>query len=177
MHTVVIFLKSNEQAGNDLQQNTRFSVQGTYLELYTWYPHENSDRCNPIEGTVPVKAFTGPNLSDIRRSDIFRGYIDKNFHTCPLKVYVRQFPPLMYPPKLVRYNDSYIQTVYEEGMEIEMLKIIGNALNMSLDIANFKDVLGIMIAAGGTEVEEIKGQTFIFVRRFPAVIPEIDNFC
>jgi len=115
IHTVVVFLKSNKQAGNDLQQNTTFSVQDKYLELHTWYPYENSERCNPTEGTVPVKVFTVRNLSDIRRSDIFRRYINKNFHTCPFKVYVRTMFPLVYRPKLVRYNDSYSQTVYEEG--------------------------------------------------------------
>jgi len=36
-----------------------------------------------------------------------------------------------------------------------MLKVIGNVLNMSLDIANFEEVQGFMIAAGDTEVEEI----------------------
>jgi hypothetical protein len=59
----------------------------------------------------------------------------------------------VYPPQLVRYNDSYNQTEHDEGFEIEMLKVIGNALNMSLDIASVGEVLGIVIAAGGKEVE------------------------
>ena len=57
-----------------------------------------------------------------------------------------------------------------------MLKVIGNVLNMSLDIANFEEVQGFMIAAGDTEVEEIKGQPFIFVGWTPAVIFQMDNF-
>jgi hypothetical protein len=32
------------------------------------------------------------NLSDIRRSDIFRGKLVKNFHGCPIQVNVREFP-------------------------------------------------------------------------------------
>ena len=43
MKAAALFLKSNEQAGNDLQQNTNEPTQGTYVELHTWYPHENSD--------------------------------------------------------------------------------------------------------------------------------------
>ena len=78
MNTAVIFLKSNEHTGNDLQQDTNDAAQGTYLQLHTWYPYENSDRCIPNEVTVPVKVFTVRNLSDIRRRDIFRGHIDKN---------------------------------------------------------------------------------------------------
>jgi len=39
-------------------------------------------------------------------------------------------------PKRVRKNSSGYQDVYEDGMEIEMLKIIGNSLNLSLDIGS-----------------------------------------
>jgi hypothetical protein len=52
----VLFLNSNEHAGSDLQHTTE-SAQCTYLKLHTWYPYENSDRCNPSQGTVPVKVF------------------------------------------------------------------------------------------------------------------------
>ena len=38
MNATVIFLKSNVQAGNDMQQNTTDSSQGTYLEPRTWCP-------------------------------------------------------------------------------------------------------------------------------------------
>jgi len=113
MDAAVLFLNSNERAGNDLQQNTTGSAQGTYLELHTWYPYENSADCNPADGTVPAKVFTVRNLSNITRSDIIRGYIDKNFHTCPFKVYLRTMFLLVYPPKLVQY-DLYNQTVHDE---------------------------------------------------------------
>ena len=134
MNSTVLFLRSNEQVGIYIQGNATDSTQGTCLELHTWYPYENSDRCNPTKGSEPVKVFTVRNGSDIRRSDIFRGYNYKNFQGCPFKVFVREIFPLVYPPKHVRFNDSHNQTVYEEGMEIEMLKLIGIALNMSLDI-------------------------------------------
>jgi hypothetical protein len=101
-----------------MQGNPVDSPQGTYLELHTWYPYENSNRCNPAEGTVPVKVFTVRNSKDIRRSDIFTGHNVKNFQVCPFKVYVRKMIPLVYPPKYVPYNDTHNQTVYEEGMEI-----------------------------------------------------------
>jgi len=133
-NAAVLFLKSNEHAGSDLQQNTNYSTQGTYLELYTWYPYENSHRCNPEEGTVPVKVFTVRNLSDIRRSDIFRGNVGKKLHGCALNVHVEIKPPSVYPPKRIWYNNSGYQNVYEDGIEIELLGIIGNALNMTLDI-------------------------------------------
>jgi len=96
-NVVVLFLKSNEQAGKDLQQNTTNSTQGTYLELHTWYHYENSDRCNPDEGTVPVKVFNVRNVNDFRRSDIFRGYYDRNFRGSPINVYIRELPLSVYP--------------------------------------------------------------------------------
>ena len=43
MNDVVLFLKSNEHNGVYMQGNTTDSEQGTYFELHTWYPYENSD--------------------------------------------------------------------------------------------------------------------------------------
>ena len=128
MNAAVLLLKSNKLAGNDLQQNTTVSAQDTYVELHTWYPYGNSDRCYSPEGTELAKVFTVRNLSDIRRHNIYTGYIDNNFHTCSFTVYVRTMSPLVHPPKLVRYNDSYNQTVHEDGFEREMIKVIGNSL-------------------------------------------------
>jgi hypothetical protein len=176
MYAAVIFLKSNEHGVLYMQGNTTDSTQGTYLELHTWYPYENSDRCNPTEGTVPVKVFTVRNSTDIRGSDLYRRYNDRNFHGCPFKVFVRELSPLVYPPKHVPYNDSYNQTVYEEGMEIEMLKLIGNALNMSFNIEKFTDAVLFRRAGNKEIVKELKGQPFIFVGWFPGVNPAFDNF-
>ena len=131
-NAAVLFLKSNEHAANDLQQNTTNSTQGTYLELHTWYPYENSDRCNPEEGTVPVKVFTFRNLSDISSRDIFRAHYAKNLHGCPLNVHVEINPPSVFPPKRIWYNNSGYQNVYANGIEIELIRIIGNSLNMTI---------------------------------------------
>jgi hypothetical protein len=68
MNAAVLFLKSNENGGNDLQQNTTDSAQGPYVELHTWNPFENSDRCIPAKGTVRVKVFIVRNLSDFRKT-------------------------------------------------------------------------------------------------------------
>jgi len=65
MNATVLFLKSNEHGGIYMQGNTIDSAQGTYLELHTWYPYENSDSCNAAEGNVHVKVFTVHNLSDM----------------------------------------------------------------------------------------------------------------
>ena len=133
-NAIVLFQKSNEHAGNDLQQNTTDSTQDTYLELHTWYPYENSERCNPAEGTVPVKVFTVRNVSDIRRRDIFRGNFGKNLHGCALNVHVEIKPPSVFSPKRILFNNSSYRDVYEDGTEIELLRIIGSALNVMVDI-------------------------------------------
>jgi hypothetical protein len=175
MNAAVLFLKSKEHGGIYMQENTTDSAQGTYLEVHTWHPYENSDRCSPTEGNVPVKVFTVRNVSDIRGSDIFRGY-DKNFQGCPFKVYVREMYPLVYPPKHFPYNDSYNQRVYEEGMEIEMLKVIGISLNMSLDIAGYEEYSSFVSTGNGNNFEVPKDQPFIFVGWYPGVNPAYDNF-
>jgi hypothetical protein len=134
INVIVLFLRSNEHSGNDLQQNTTDSAQGTYLELHTWYPYENSKRCNPAQGTVPVKVLTVRDFGEIRKRDIFKKYFGKNLHGCPLNVHVEIKPPFVYPPKIIWEKESGYQDVYEDGMEIDLLKMIGYSLNMSLDI-------------------------------------------
>ena len=127
-NAAVPFLKSNEHAGNHLQQNTTVSAQGTHLELHTWYPYENSERCNPAKGTVLVKVFTVRNLSDIRRSDVFKRHFYKNLQGCPVSLYLDITPPpkLVNPPKRFLYKDSAYQDVYKDGWDIKLLRIIRN---------------------------------------------------
>ena len=138
------------------KKNTIDSAQGTYLELHTWYPYENSERCNPAEGTVPVKVFTVRHLCvkvftvrhlcvkvftvrhlcvkvftvrhlcDITINEIFKAYYVKHWQGCHLNVYVELKPPFVYPHKHIRYNDTSYQNWYKEGCEIELLQIIRN---------------------------------------------------
>jgi hypothetical protein len=129
------FLKSNKYSGKDLKQNATDSAQGTYLELHTWYPYENSDRCNPTEGTVPVKVFTVRNLSDIRRSDIFRGYIEETFHGCSTNVYVKEFSLILYSTRHIWYNDKK-DSINATESKVELVKVIRKALNMTPHINN-----------------------------------------
>jgi hypothetical protein len=126
-NAAVLFMNTNRHAGNDLQQNATVSAQSTCLELHTWYPYGNSDRCNPDEGTVPVKVFTVRNLSDISRSDIFRGYNDKNFNGCPITIVIIEKP-------LLWYSTDHYQTIDFRGWQIDLFSVIGNALNSSLHI-------------------------------------------
>jgi hypothetical protein len=73
MNVSVLFLKSNGHGSKDLQQNTAVLAPSRDLELHTWFPYENSYRCNSAEGTVPVKVFTVRNVSDISKVETFRG--------------------------------------------------------------------------------------------------------
>jgi hypothetical protein len=132
MNAAVLFLNSNKHASNDPQKCTIDSAQGTYLELHTGYPYENSERCKPTEGTVPVQVFTVRNLSDIRRNDIFRGYIDKNFNGCPITV-VEVDNPFM------KYLTGKYQPIYIREWAVELLRVIGKALNISLRMVTLED--------------------------------------
>jgi hypothetical protein len=57
-----------------------------------------------------------------------------------------------------------------------MIKVIGKALNMSLDIADYRDVLLFVTAQDGQEAEILKGQLFIFVGWHAGVDSELDYF-
>jgi hypothetical protein len=133
MKATVLFLVSNEHEIGDLQGNTTGSVYGTCLEMHSWLPYENSERCHSTEGTVRVKVFKARNFSHIKKSDIFQKNYNKNFHKCPITVHVNEAPPFVYPPTRVWNKDSGYQNVYERGWDIELLGVVGNALNMSLD--------------------------------------------
>jgi len=92
MKAIVLFLVSYEHEISDLQGNTTDEVYGTYLELHSWFPYENSERCNPSEGTVQVKkVFTVQNFNDVKKSDIFKKNYSKNFHKCPIRVHVHTY--------------------------------------------------------------------------------------
>jgi len=124
------------------------------MELHTWYPYETSDRCNPTEDSVPVKVFTVRNLRDIRRTDVFRGYFIRNFQGCPMIVNERCLPPRVNEPKTVWNNGCDYQKLFNEGWEIEMLRIIGKALNISLDIADNVSVWDVIIDEQGKGKEK-----------------------
>jgi hypothetical protein len=79
-------------------------------------------------------------LSDIRRSDIFRGYIDKNFNGCPINVYVRNFTSLVYSTRTIWYNDTKYPVNASEW-EVELVKVFGKALNMETLIKNHAQVI------------------------------------
>jgi hypothetical protein len=104
METVVFFLKPNEHIGNDLQKNTADSIQGTYSELHTFYPYENSEGCISTKDPLTVKVSTMRNFSDFKRSDIFSGYIDKSLHGCPIYFYIDKYDFSVYSTKYSKYN-------------------------------------------------------------------------
>jgi hypothetical protein len=74
-----------------------------------------------------MKVFTMINLSDIRRSDIFRGYIDKSFHECQMNVFVGDWSSTVY----LTIHDPNYQTIDDRKFEVDLVKVIGEALNMT----------------------------------------------
>ena len=62
-------------------------------------------------------------------------------------------------------------------MEIEMLRIIGNVLNISLNIENFVTEDDVMPGDKKNESEKINGNQIIFVTQPVGLYPEIDYLC
>jgi hypothetical protein len=133
-YATVLFVNSSEQESKSLQKSINDSEEGTLLELHTWNPYENSRRCDPAEGAVPVKVFTARSVSDIRRNDIFKGHFVKNLHGCTIKVHFNIRRPHVNPPKRILNNNSGYHSVYDGGWEIELLGTVAISLKMSLDI-------------------------------------------
>jgi hypothetical protein len=130
---VVLFLESNGRLTKFLPQNETGSSQEAQLSLHTWFPYENSRRCNPIDGTVPLRIFFLRNMSDIRRRGIFRGYVGKNLHRCPIKVLIRVKAPFVMPPNRIWNNASgRYSLIYNNGWDIGMITAISDSLNLSL---------------------------------------------
>jgi len=134
MKATFLFLILNEQGCNDLHGSVTDSVYGTYLEMHTFDPYENAQKCNVNEDTLAVKLYTVQKFCDIKGSCIFQKYHNKNFHKCQIRVHALTAPPFLNPPKLVSNNESRYQELCESGWEIELLGVVGYALNMSLDI-------------------------------------------
>jgi hypothetical protein len=165
-YATVLFLKSDDRGGKDAQQSTTGTAQGTHLELHTWYPYANSQSCDPAEGNVPVKVFTVRNLKDIRGSDIFKAHFFKNLHGCPLRVQVSIAPPLVNLPENVGHNDS---KVYKSGWAIELLRVIGKSLNVSLDIEGDQEIKFPSILIGAYSMAEFTDPHFkeyVYTRYF-----------
>jgi hypothetical protein len=104
-----------------------------YNGVYTCgLPYENSQRCNPIDGTVPVRIFLARALSDIRNSGIFGGNVGKKLNRCPIRVLVREVYPFVLSPRLVWNEVSGMYSLYYPfGWEIQMLTVIAETLNMT----------------------------------------------
>jgi hypothetical protein len=114
-------------------------------------------------------------VSDIARSDVFRGNFGKNFHGCPMKVSVKFMPPLVNKPRTVSDIGSGSHNVYEDGWEIEMLRIIGEALNMSY-FADYADFLLVKADEAGINTEKLEGNPFISGGETVGLGSFIDNF-
>jgi hypothetical protein len=99
-------------------------------------------------------------LSDIRRSDIFRGYLGKNFHGCPINAFVTVFPLLVYSSRPIGYDESKIQPLDISEWEVELVRVIGKVLNISMHIVYIID---------GKYPENIADFPFIFVGAIPAI--------
>jgi hypothetical protein len=93
LEAALLFRKYSEVRGK-FPKSTSDSKQGTNLELHTWFPYENSQRCDPAEGTVAAKVFPIRNPCDVR-SDIFEGHFIKDLNGCPIRVHVHISPPFL----------------------------------------------------------------------------------
>jgi hypothetical protein len=165
-----LFIQPNEQASKDIERNTSHWAQGTHLEMHTWYPYENSDRCDPVDGTVPVQVFTARNTSDVRKSGLYKTYFERNLHQCAIRMHAHVIHPLVNLPKCVCYKDYDCHSVFENGLENELSRISAYSLNMSLHIADLREE----VHRKGTHYIYIgEGGTIRFIRSRGMILHEV----
>jgi hypothetical protein len=126
---VVLFSESNERVSTVLQEHMNSSSQDAQWSLHTWLPYENSQRCDPLESTVPLRILLARNLSDVRNSGIFHVNVGKNFNRCRVTALLRQVYPFLLVEHRIRNNVSHI---HYYGLEEIILSSILQSLNLIL---------------------------------------------
>jgi hypothetical protein len=73
-------------------------------------------------------------------------------------------PTFVNKPKAVLNKGSGLQNVHEDGWEIELLRIIGNARNITFDIVADRKFMEVIHADKSENLEKRKGKPYMFVR-------------
>jgi len=135
---VVLFSESNERVSTVLQEHMNSSSQDAQWSLHTWLPYENSQRCDPLEGTVPLRTLLARNLSDVRNSGIFHVNVGKNFNRCRVTALLRQLYPYLLVEHRIWNNVSYI---HYYGLEEIILSSILQSLNLTFTVLLAHDLV------------------------------------
>jgi hypothetical protein len=132
-NAVVLFTESNGHSSKFLEQSKARLAQHVRLSLHTWFPYEDSKRCNPTDGTVPVRTVFLQNVNDVPDRGILRGSVGKSLHKCPIRVLIRVQPPFVMPPNRIRTNASRkYRLLYQNGWDIGILTAVSDSLNLTL---------------------------------------------
>jgi hypothetical protein len=146
---VVLFSESNDSVSKVLQEHMNSSSQAAQWSLHTWLPYENSQRCNPLQGTVPLRILLARNLSDVRNSGIFHGNVGKNFNRCSVTALLREVGPYLVAEHRIWNNISYINY---HGWEPRLLLLILQSLNLTATVLPAQDELRVTLENGRADV-------------------------
>jgi hypothetical protein len=102
------------------------------LGVYTWFPYQSPDRCSGVNEVTLLDSWVmtedGHFTND---ADLFPQKIGKNLNRCPMRIIARNcsyFRTVVYKNANVSNSSAEADI---EGMEIEILKVIIQALNMT----------------------------------------------
>jgi len=105
------------------------------LVVYTWFPYQSSDRCTEVNDITLLDSWVIPAQGHFtENNDLFPRKISNNFNGCPVKILVRDgkwaFTTLFVPRKDSKGNITYAL----HGVETNLLVVLPQHLNMSLEI-------------------------------------------
>ncbi|PSN51030.1 Ionotropic receptor 580 [Blattella germanica] len=98
------------------------------LDMYTLFPH----KCSSLRVVfLDSWAMEGDGFF-VLHTDLFSNKINRNFQKCPLKVFtLTAVPSVGFPIYTFSNKTQELEIQYEDGWEIQLLKIIAQKLNMT----------------------------------------------
>ncbi|PSN52610.1 Ionotropic receptor 200 [Blattella germanica] len=98
------------------------------LDVYTWFPYQDSDRCLTIDEVVVIDSWlTEGNGYFQTNSNLFPEKINSNLHQCPVIAATFPIDFVVGPPIIL----SESELTYD-GIEVQLIKFVVEALNLTM---------------------------------------------
>ncbi|PSN30525.1 Ionotropic receptor 197 [Blattella germanica] len=131
---LTILLNSSNESHISFGRNLQMNVLPT-LYMFLSYPHHSVDTGCPDFQTLALTNCDNANKFVKKVDNLKLQTLSDNFFGCPIRISTFPYEPFVFPPTQVHVNDTLTILLYTQGLEIELLHLIGQVLNLSLDFA------------------------------------------
>ena len=98
------------------------------VNIYTWFPYHPPGRCANVYEPVLLDIYITQETTFLNNTMLFPNKLTKNLHGCKLRISTFELGPMTF--KQVTNDDGSIE--FLEGFEVELYKMMGKGLNMSI---------------------------------------------